>query len=158
VIDLPRPASGARRQRWFGGFATRKQAQTALSAALAELGKGSYVEASAMTVGDFLQRWLDDYIQHNCAAKTAERYAEIVRNHVLPAISHVRLRELKPAHIQELYSHAKRAGRKDGKGGLSGRTVHHVHRVLTNAFNAGVASPAMASKTIIVESPDRFAP
>ena len=155
VIDLPRPASGARRQRWFGGFATRKQAQTALSAALGELGKGSYVEPSAMTVGDFLQRWLDDYVQHNCAAKTAERYAEIVRNHVLPAISHVRLRELKPAHIQELYSHAKRAGRKDGKGGLSGRTVHHVHRVLTNAFNAGVKWQLLANNPVKAATPPR---
>jgi hypothetical protein len=111
VIDLPRLAAGARRQRWFGGFATRKQAQTALSAALGEIGKGSYVEPSAMTVSGFLQRWLQDYVQHNCAAKTGERNAEIVRNHVLPAIGHVRLRELKPAHIQEMYSHAKRAGR-----------------------------------------------
>jgi integrase len=155
VIDLPRPASGGRRQRWFGGFATRKQAQTALSAALGEIGKGSYVEPSAMTVGDFLQRWLDDYVQHNCAAKTAERYAEIVQNHVLPAISHMRLRELKPAHIQELYSSAKRAGRKDGKGGLSSRTVHHVHRVLTNAFNAGVKWQLLANNPVRAATPPR---
>jgi len=122
---------------------------------LSDLGKGSYVEPSALTVGEFLQRWLDDYVQHNCAAKTGERYAEIVRNHVLPAIGHVRLRELKPAHIQELYSHAKRAGRKDSKGGLSGRTVHHIHRVLTNAFNAGVKCQLLANNPVKATTPPR---
>jgi site-specific recombinase XerC len=60
VIDLPRLASGARRQRWFSGFVTRKQAEAALSAALSDLGKGSYVEPSAMTVSAFLHRWLDE--------------------------------------------------------------------------------------------------
>jgi integrase len=155
VIDLPRVGTGGRRQRWFSGFDTRKQAEAALSAVLSDLGKGSYVEPSALTVGEFLQRWLDDYVQHNCAAKTGERYAEIVRNHVLPAIGHVRLRELKPAHIQELYSHAKRAGRKDSKGGLSGRTVHHIHRVLTNAFNAGVKCQLLANNPVKATTPPR---
>jgi integrase len=108
-----------------------------------------------MTVGDFLQRWLEDYVQHNCAAKTGDRYAEIVRNHVLPVIGCVKLRELKPAHIQELYSHAKRAGRKDGKGGLSGRTVHHVHRVLTNAFNTGVKWQLLAINPVKAATPPR---
>jgi integrase len=155
VIDLPRVGTGTRRQRWFSGFATRKQAQAALSTALGEIGKGSYVEPSAMSVGDFLQRWLDDYVQHNCAAKTGERYAEIVRHHVLPIIGCVKLRELKPAHIQELYSHAKRAGRKDGKGGLSSRTVHHVHRVLTNAFNTGVKWQILANNPVKAATPPR---
>jgi len=149
---------GARRQRWFSGFATRKQAQTALSAALGEIGKGSYVEPSALTVGEFLQRWLDDYVQHNCAAKTGERYAEIVRNHVLPVIGAVKLRELKPAHIQELYSLAKRAGRRDGRGGLSSRTVHHIHRVLTNAFNTGVKWQLLATNPVKATTPPRPEP
>jgi integrase len=155
VIDLPRVGTGSRRQRWFSGFLTKKQAEAALSTALSELGKGSYVEPSGMTVSDFLCRWLEDYAQHNCAAKTGERYAEIVRNQVLPAIGHMKLRELKPAHIQELYSHAKRAGRKDGKGGLSGRTVHHVHRVLTNAFNAGVKWQLLANNPVKAATPPR---
>src|SRR5262245_20006593 len=158
VIDLPRVGSGARRQRWFSGFATRKQAQTALSAALGEIGKGSYVEPSAMTVDEFLQRWLEDYVQHNCAAKTGERYAEIVRNHVLPVIGAVKLRELKPAHIQELYSLAKRAGRRDGRGGLSSRTVHHIHRVLTNALNTGVKWQLLATNPVKATTPPRPEP
>ena len=108
-----------------------------------------------MTVGDFLQRWLEDYVQHNCAAKTGDRYAEIVRNHVLPVIGCVKLRELKPAHIQELYSLAKRSGRRDGRGGLSSRTVHHIHRVLTNAFNTGVKWQLLATNPVKAATPPR---
>ena len=111
-----------------------------------------------MTVGEFLQRWLEDYVQHNCAAKTGDRYAEIVRNHVLPVIGCVKLRELKPAHIQELYSLAKRSGRRDGRGGLSSRTVHHIHRVLTNAFNTGVKWQLLANNPVKAATPPRPEP
>src|SRR4026209_1786560 len=58
VIDPPRGGTGARRRRWCRGFTTKKQAQTAASA-LSDLGRGVYVEPSAMTVSDFLQRWLE---------------------------------------------------------------------------------------------------
>ena len=36
-----------------------------------------------MSVGEFLQRWLEDYVQHSCAAKTGDRYAEIVETTLL---------------------------------------------------------------------------
>jgi integrase len=75
---------------------------------------------------------------------------------VLPAIGHVKLRELKPVHIQELYSRAKRAGRIDGKGGLSHRSVHHIHRVLTNAFNTGVKWQLLANNPVKAATPPRL--
>jgi integrase len=42
---------------------------------------------------------------------------------------------LQPIEISEAYAQALESGRRDGKGGLSPRTVHHMHRVLYSALN-----------------------
>jgi hypothetical protein len=138
VVDLPRGTDGRRRQNWSTSFDTKREAEAALSKTLTEINKGSYIEPSNMLVREYLQRWLDDYAQHNCSSKTVERYADLIRNHISPALGSLKLRELKPFHLQELYSKALCEGRKDGNGGLSPRTVHHIHRLLHNALNSAV--------------------
>ena len=41
-------------------------------------------------------------------------------------------------HIQKYYAEALESGRRDGKGGLSARTVHHHHRILYEALRHAV--------------------
>ena len=72
------------------------------------------------------------------APKTFERYSEIVRLHLIPALGHHRLARLKPLHIQGYYGEALKNGRRDGKGGLAPRTVLHHHRVLHRALSRAV--------------------
>lgn len=48
------------------------------------------------------------------------------------------LTKLKPAAISSAYSKALRDGRRDGTGGLSPRTVTHMHRVLKQALGQAV--------------------
>ncbi len=48
------------------------------------------------------------------------------------------LNQLKPQHIQQYYAQALTDGRVDGKGGLSARTVLHIHRVLFQALKYAV--------------------
>lgn len=99
---------------------------------------GAYVEPSRITLGDYLGRWLEDYARPNVAAKTFERYSEIVRLHLIPSLGHHVLSKLQPLHIQRYYSEALASGRRDGKGGLSPQTVLHHHRVLREALQQGV--------------------
>src|SRR5262249_33594567 len=48
------------------------------------------------------------------------------------------LSKLQPAQISNAYAKALASGRRDGKGGLSPRTVHHMHRVLKQALGQAV--------------------
>ncbi len=91
-----------------------------------------------MTVGDYLETWLADYAKPNVAGKTFERYADIVRGHIRPALGHLMLQKLHPLHVQEFYSTALAEGRRDGRGGLSAQTVLHCHRILRGALNQAV--------------------
>ena len=54
------------------------------------------------------------------------------------------LAKLQPAHISQAYAKALASGRRDGKGGLSARTVTHMHRVLREALQQALAWQLLA--------------
>jgi integrase len=56
----------------------------------------------------------------------------------VPYIGQVKLAKLSPMHIQGAYAEALKSGRKNGKGGLSSRTVLHYHRILSQALKQAV--------------------
>ncbi|MEO6025580.1 MAG: site-specific integrase [Candidatus Binatia bacterium] len=100
--------------------------------------EGNYVAAGRLTVAEFLKKWLADYAKQTVAARTSERYAELLRLHVVPTLGQHQLSKLEPLHIQHLYSTLLESGRRDGKGGLSPQTVVHCHRVLRKALKHAV--------------------
>lgn len=57
----------------------------------------------------------------------------------MPTIGHIALQRLSAAHIEKLYRERRESGRADGRaGGLSERSLHHVHRVLGTAMKKAV--------------------
>src|SRR5262250_1335086 len=123
-------ANGKWVKKWRVGGDTEREAEAELRRILRELDTGGYVEPAKETVGQFLERWLNDYAKPNVAAKTLEGYENIARLHLAPALGHHQLARLSPVHIQAYYSQALVSGRRHGEGGLSARTVLHHHRVL----------------------------
>ena len=93
-----------------------------------------YLEPSKITVIQFFERWLR-HIKPNVSPRTHERYEQIALKNIGPLIGAKRLVELKPIDISGAYSTALECGRRYGKGGLSPRTVHHMHRVLFSALD-----------------------
>ena len=85
------------------------------------------LEPNKATVALFLGRWLA-HIKTQVSPKSHERYPGIVNQNLIPAIGAVRLNKLKPIQISAAYSAALESGRRDGSGGLSPRTVGHMHR------------------------------
>lgn len=138
VIDTGQDAKGNRRQRWHSVKGTREDAENTLTRLLRSLQTGEYVEPSKLTVKFYRERWLADYAKPNTAGKTYERYAEIVEKHLVPALGHHKLTKLQPLHVQAFYTQALKSGRRDGKGGLSPRSVLHMHRLLHQALGATV--------------------
>lgn len=110
---------------------------------LAELQAGEFVKPAKGTVAEYLERWLES-AKATVAPKTAERYAQIVHNNVLPRIGQKKLSDLDPATIQKLYSDALKSGRCDGTGGLSAESVLYIHRVLHKALRDAVMMGILA--------------
>ena len=59
VIELRDPESGKRRRKWHSFHGTKRQAQDECARLISELNGGLYIEPARITVGQFLDRWLD---------------------------------------------------------------------------------------------------
>src|SRR3974377_993807 len=122
VLDIRDAATGQRKRRWHSFAGTKRQAEIECARLISELSGGTYLEPNKTTVAQFLDRWLDD-IKPNVTPKTHERYPEILKKNLVPALGAVVLAKLKPMHIAGAYAKALSTGRKDGAGGLSPSTV-----------------------------------
>jgi integrase len=139
--------------RWTRGFQTKKKAQTELTRILRTMDEGSYTQPTKDTVGEFLDRWLIT-AKPNLAGKTYERYAQIVESDIKPKLGHIKLMKLQPPQIADFYTWALTSGRKRSGGGLSARTVLHIHRLLHRAFRQAVLWQLRATNpTDAVEAP-----
>ncbi len=133
VIDLPRDGEDKRRQKSYTIRGNRKDAQRRLRELLHDLDAGE-LPPGKQTLAQYLEQWLKDYAEQNTAPRTYERYCELLRLHIIPALGTIPLTSLQPRHIQAYYGRALKSGRRDGKGGLSTQTVHHIHRILFSAL------------------------
>lgn len=135
IIELGKdPSTGKRRRMVRAVRGNKRQAEREMVRLINELEQGTYVEPAKMTVGEYLTAWLADYCRSNLAPSTYASYERIVIKHLIPALGALRLASLQPMHIQGYYSFALERGRRDGKGGLSPRTVQYHHRVLREAL------------------------
>jgi integrase len=93
---------GRRQTRYLTVTGTKRQAAAELTRVLAEVDRGAFVEPNRLTVAEYLERWLLDQARHRVSAKTFERYAEIVRKHLVPALGAQRLAKLTPLYMPVL--------------------------------------------------------
>lgn len=109
----------------------KKDAQRRLRELLSSLDTGTFVKPAKTTLAEYLGQWLQDYCWSNLASRTAEGYESIIRCHLVPSLGQIHLTELKPEHIQHLYSEKLTAG-------LSHRTVRYIHVTLHKALHNAV--------------------
>src|SRR5215468_2555064 len=137
ILDVRDSQGGKRKQRWHSFRGTKRQAQIECARLIAELQTGTAVEPSRMTVADFFERWIE-HMQGQISPRSHERYAELCRKNIVPLLGGLTLTKLRPDEISQAYAKALSSGRRNGKGGLSARTVTHMHRVLREALQQGV--------------------
>ena len=133
VLDVRDPETGKRRRKWHSFKGTKREAQIECSRLISEISGGAYIEPAKTTVGQFLDRWLE-HMKTQVAPRTHERYSELARKSIAPLLGNLLLPKLQPARISAAYAKALAEGRRDGKGGLSPRTVGHMHRILRQAL------------------------
>jgi integrase len=137
ILDVRDPATGKRRRKWHSFHGTKREAQHECARLITEMNKGSYIEPSKLKLSIFLDQWLES-AKSQVAPRTFERYEEIAKKNIAPLLGALPLTQLRPAQISAAYATALKSGRRDGKGGLSPRTVHHMHRILKQALSVAV--------------------
>jgi integrase len=162
-FDIGADADGRRRSRYCTFRGSKRDAETKLALLIVENARGEYVDISKIAVAEFIERWLRDWAQSHVSAKTFERYAELLRNHVARRIGKLPLQKLRAIHINELYGTLLQ-----GPPPLAARTVGHVHRAFRRALGhahrwglvhqnvaALVAPPRVIATEIEILAPDQ---
>lgn len=115
---------------------TQKEVRRKMNAARSALDNNDYHDPSKLTVGQWLDIWVRDYLG-DVKPYTALSYTQHVNNHIKPAIGAVKLDELDTNTIQGFYNRLQRGTR--GKPALSPKTVRNIHGVLHAALQQAVA-------------------
>ncbi|HXC15152.1 MAG TPA: tyrosine-type recombinase/integrase [Stellaceae bacterium] len=134
---------GRRKTKYVTFKGTKRQAQDRLNKLMTQAQEGELAGAPAtLTVSAYLATWFK-HIRTQVSAKTAERYEQIARVHLIPTLGAGALIKVSPGQIEAAHATALAAGwrgapRPDGSTALSARTVHHHHRVLSAALGHAV--------------------
>jgi integrase len=152
VVELGRTADGRRRQKWHGGFSTRKEAEAVRAKLVNEVNTGVYAAPSKMTLGEWLtDSWLPT-MRTQIKASTWDSYDRLMRLHVIPTLGHRPLHQLTPPMLNTLYVELMENGNRRGNtaSGLNAKTVRHVHttlhKALADAIDAGLLATNVAER------------
>ena len=144
-------STGKAETKKFNGK-TRKEVLAAGKAWLDSRESGLVSSADKITLGEWIDRWLQDYAKPRVREKTYEKYEGCLRLHIKPHIGEVRLAALREPDITRLFNELMQSGafRVDENGnhpGLSAITVKNTRRYLVMCLDQAVRSGLMKVNT-----------
>ncbi|MFP3882941.1 MAG: tyrosine-type recombinase/integrase [Actinomycetota bacterium] len=150
VVELPREADGKRRQKWHGGYETKKAAEAVRARLVHELTTGFYVEPSTMRFDEWLiDHWLP-VVKTRVKPTTYNAYRSAINYHIAPTLGGVQLGKLTSQMIVRLYQQLLESGKVKSDEGLAPATVQGVHVIirksLADAVDAGLIPRNPAEK------------
>jgi integrase len=114
TVELTRdPVTGQRRQKKLSAPSWREGDQ-AVARLLVQDQQGKLPQAGRLTVGAYLERWLQHLAQHGTPC-TAHDYARRCQNHLIPDLGHLRLSQLSPMLLQEYFTRKLQAMPEGGR-------------------------------------------
>jgi integrase len=139
---------GRRYAQTFRG--TVSEARQELRRLLRSGDTGEHIAPDRVTIVDWIERWIALLERQPAEGakrkrglvnpRTLERYAELLRGHVVPTLGLRPLQKLEPTEIDALYMKLEQK--------LSSRTVHHVHVVFGACMKGAVRKGLIASSPV----------
>ncbi len=143
--EAPGGTSKGRRQPYVGPFDTQKECKDALADALGQAGQTGRDTDRKITVGEYLDQRLAWRVSEaatgdGLARSTLAAEREAITLYLAPGLGHLRLVELRAAHIRDLYAAMRQINRGEGEGTkppellrrlLAARAAHEGRRVST---------------------------
>ena len=121
---------------------TQREVRKKMTEAIAALDKNDYREPCKITLAQWLDIWTKEYLK-DVKPRTMESYLCQIKNHIKPKLGAVKLEALNTHTIQSFYN--RLSEERDGKPGLSPKSIKIVHGVLHKALAQAVAIQYLAS-------------
>lgn len=137
---------GARHRDRLGTYATKKARNAAGDAWVAEVLAGAAVRPSEVTLGAWLDSWLDLGAQAGRRPRTMYDYRSKLALYVRPELGQIVLQDLDARHLDAVYAGMLASG-------LSGATVRKCHAIIRRALH-----DAMRKGLVAINVADRATP
>jgi integrase len=125
------PVTKKAKQKWVSAYGSRKEAEARLADLTGEVYRGEFIESSKLTVGQWLDEWVDKAIKPpRRTVSTYNGWKGIIENHLKRAMGNVLLQQLTPLHLERYYA--------DMAGKRSATTVRIHHSILSTALTAAI--------------------
>ena len=99
-------------------------------------------EESNMTLGEWMDKWLDDYMALTIRESTMDSYRTMTKHYIKPYLGNEKIGSITTADIQQLYNWLRENGRVNEhyeKGNtLSDSMIRSIHMMLHQAMDAAV--------------------
>lgn len=119
---------GKRKRKEKGGFRTKKEALEAGVKAKSEYdSSGQAFTPSEISVADYMDYWITNYVKINCSLNTLEAYEGIVKNHIKPKLGTYKLKSITPVILQEFINDIHMRG-------YSKNMIVNIKAVLSGSF------------------------
>lgn len=147
---------------------TRDECAAKLRAATTSIDNGSYFDPQKITVRDWFEIWLSDYMA-GVKPLTVQQYRSMTETHIIPALGAVKLAKLTSPQLQKFYNQlgkdgmttrrknketgkmeivkktAKRINAETGKTEtiyfpLSPKTIQNIHDIINKALNTAISA------------------
>lgn len=103
--------NGKRKRYERVGGKTKAEAQRKLAIAMSQYNNtGKKFKTSEISVSDYLDYWLDNYVKINCKYNTLANYKRNIENHIKPELGIYKLKSLDPSTLQEFINRKYLAG------------------------------------------------
>ena len=138
VLSVRDPGTGKRRVQWrsLAGCKGKREAQIECARLINEISTGDFVVTNNTTVAEWIDHWLSigapGKRRRAVGQKTLERYAQLLRVHVIPALGGRQLQKLQSTEIDALYTQLAEK--------ISPRTAHHIHNVFGSSLRTATRS------------------
>ena len=94
--------NGKRKRIEKVGGKTKAEAERKLRIAISKYEEtGQHFEVSEISVSDYFDYWLKNYVKINCKYNTYKSYKNIVENHIKPAFGFKKIKSLRTTELQE---------------------------------------------------------
>ncbi|PFA76822.1 tyrosine-type recombinase/integrase [Bacillus cereus] len=124
------PLTGKRKQKKKRGFATKKEAETALIMTLSEVHTGTYVTPSKLSYGKYLEVWFDTK-KHSVNIQTAKVMKGYLNSRIIPSLGDIKLAKLTTLHMQNYVNSLRDEGLKRG-------TIEKIIKIIRNSLEHAV--------------------
>jgi integrase len=113
---------------------TQRECREWLKEIIAQIDEGLTIAGARATLTDYLERWLETS-KPSLRTRSWQQYSQIVRQHIIPSIGTIRLKDLRPDQVQLFYT----AKIDNGTGVRTVQLIHAVlHRSLAQAMKWGL--------------------